>query len=109
MEKITWSRKEFEAYILLYAAHCNHFEDEEEQNYILSRVDEKIFHNIHTEVVADSDESNLKKIQQYISENKFSQLEKENLINEIKNVFFADGSVDNYEKELFSVLKKIIL
>lgn len=109
MENLTWSRQEFEAYILLYAAHCNHFEDDEERKYILSKVDETVFHSIHTEVVADTDENNLKKIQQYLSENNFTQLEKENLIKEIKNVFFADGSVDNYEKKVFGILKKLIL
>ena len=108
MEKLNWTRREFEAYILLYAAHCNFFESEEEQNYILSKVDEKTFHKIHTEVIVDSDEDNLNKIQQYLSENKFSQTEKETLIRDIKNVFFADGSVDMIEKKVFSILKKII-
>ena len=107
MEKQIWSRKEFKAYVLLYAAHCNHFEDIEEQNYILSKVDIETYHSIHTEVVADSDENNLNKIQQYVSENKFNQSEKEMLLKEIKNVFFADGTVDVIEKKVFSILKKI--
>jgi hypothetical protein len=106
--KLDWTRKEFEAYILLYAAHCNHIEDKNEQNYILSKVDNKTFHKIHTEVVVDSDEVNLNKIQQYLSENKFSQQEKEVLIRDVKNVFFADGSVDFLEKKVFSILQKII-
>ncbi len=108
MEKLDWTKKEFEAYVLLYAAHCNFFESEEEEKYILSRVDKKIYHRIHTEVVVDSDEQNLNKIQQYLSENKFSQNEKDDLIRDIKNVFFADGSVDVIEKKVFSILKKII-
>jgi len=110
MKALNWTRKEFEAYVLVYAAHCNFFESEEEQEqeYILSKVDKKTFHKIHTEVVVDSDEDNLNKIQEYISENKFNQKEKEDLIREIKNVFFADGSVDVIEKKVFSILKKII-
>lgn len=108
MKELDWTRKEFEAYVLLYAAHCNFFESEEELNYILSKVDKKTFHRIHTEVVIDSDEINLNKIQQYISENNLQQEEKEQLIRDIKNVFFADGSVDLLEKKVFSILKKII-
>jgi hypothetical protein len=108
MKKLDWTRKEFEAYVLLYAAHCNFFESEEEQAYILSKVDQKTFHRIHTEVVIDADETNLDKIQQYISENKLNQEEKEALIRDIKNVFFADGFVDVLEKKVFSILKKII-
>lgn len=103
-----WTKKEFLAYVLLYAAHCNFFETKEEENYILSKVDETTFHRIHTEVVVDSDEHSLNKIQEYLSENKFNQEEKENLLREIKNVFFADGSVDVLEKKVFGILKKII-
>lgn len=108
MKSLNWSQREFEAYVLLYAAHCNHFESSEEEEYILSRVDEKTFHKIHTEVVVDSDEENLNKIQQYLSENKMNQQQKEALLKDIKNVFFADGSVDVIERKVFAILKKII-
>lgn len=108
MNNINWTKREFEAYVLLYAAHCNHFETKEEENYLLSRVDEKTFHKIHTEVVVDSDEENLNKIQQYLIENKYTEAEKNTLIKDIKNVFFADGSVDVIEKKVFGILKKII-
>jgi len=108
MNNINWTKREFEAYVLLYAAHCNHFETKEEENYILSRIDEKTFHKIHTEVVVDSDEENLNKIQQYLTENKYTEAEKNALIKDIKNVFFADGSVDVIEKKVFGILKKII-
>lgn len=108
MKNLNWSKKEFLAYILLYAAHCNYFETKEEENYILSKVDLTTFHKIHTEVVVDSDEASLNKIQQYLSENKINQEEKETLIKDIKNVFFADGSVDVLEKKVFNLLKKII-
>lgn len=108
MKQLNWTQREFEAYVLLYAAHCNHFESKEEEQYILSRVDETTFHKIHTEVVVDSDEENLNKIQQYISENKMSHSAKEALLKDIKKVFFADGSVDVIEKKVFALLQKII-
>ncbi|MCL7754113.1 hypothetical protein [Polaribacter sp. Z022] len=108
MENINWSKNEFLAYVLLYAAHCNFFESKEEENYILSRVNEATYHRIHTEVVIDSDEDSLNKIQQYIFDNNFDEKEKEALIKDIKNVFFADGSVDVLERKVFGILKKII-
>ncbi|WP_298884009.1 hypothetical protein [uncultured Polaribacter sp.] len=108
MENINWSKNEFLAYVLLYAAHCNFFESKEEENYILTRVNEATYHRIHTEVVIDSDEDSLNKIQQYISDNNFDEKEKEALIKDIKNVFFADGSVDVLERKVFGILKKII-
>ena len=108
MRTLNWTKREFEAYVLLYAAHCNYFETEEEEEYILSKVDKVTFHKIHTEVVVDSDEDNLNKIQQYITENKLNQEEKDALLKDIKNVFFADGSVDLIEKKVFGLLIKII-
>jgi hypothetical protein len=108
MEKLDWTKTEFLAYVLLYAAHCNFFEDSDELNVILSKIDDIVFHRIHTEVVVDSDEVKLKKIQHFISENNLSQKEKEAIIKDIKQVFFADGTVDSFEKELFVTLKKMI-
>lgn len=108
MKKINWTKREFEAYVLLYAAHCNHFESKEEEEYILSRVNKETYHKIHTEVVVDSDRDNLEKIQQYIFQNDFSENEKEELLKDIKKVFFADGTVDVVEKKVFLLLKKIL-
>lgn len=108
MGKLDWTKNEFLAYVLLFAAHCNYFEDSEELNYILLKVDDETFHKIHTEVVVDSEEENLNKIQQYISENNLSQSEKEAILRDVKQVFFADGTVDFMEKKVFSLLKKII-
>lgn len=108
MNKLDWTKNEFLAYVLLFAAHCNYFEDSEELNYILSKVDDETFHRIHTEVVVDTEEENLNKIQQYISENNLSQSEKEAILRDVKQVFFADGTVDFMEKKVFSLLKKII-
>ena len=108
MKKINWTKREFEAYVLLYAAHCNHFESKEEEEYILSRVNKETYHKIHTEVVVDSDRDNLEKIQKYIFQNDFSENEKEELLKDIKKVFFADGTVDVVEKKVFLLLKKIL-
>ncbi|TMM31142.1 hypothetical protein FDT66_04020 [Polaribacter aestuariivivens] len=105
---LNWTQKEFEAYVLLYAAHCNLIEDKNEQDYIHTIVDEKTFHKIHTEVVVDSEKENLQKIQQYLSENNLTQQDKEALLRNIKKVLFADGTVDYLEKNVYQILKKMI-
>ena len=38
----------------------------------------------------------------------FSENEKEELLKDIKKVFFADGTVDVVEKKVFLLLKKIL-
>ncbi|WP_298777470.1 hypothetical protein [uncultured Polaribacter sp.] len=103
-----WTKIEFETYVLLYAAHCNHIETEEEQNYILSKLDEKIYNKIHTEKVLDNDSKSLHKIQSYLIDNNYSYQDKELLLKKVKEIFFADGSVDILEKKVFTVLKKIL-
>lgn len=105
---IEWTRTEFEAYVLLYAAQCNLLETEEERDYILSKVDEKTFNKVHTQIVFDREEDIIENIKEYLLMNKFSQEEKRNLINDIKEVFFADGTVDKMEKQIFVVLQKIL-
>lgn len=105
---IDWTKTEFEAYVLLYAAQCNMLETEEEREYILSKVDEKTFNKVHTQIVFDKEEDILENIKEYLLINKFSQEEKRALIKDIKEVFFADGTVDKVEKSIFKTLQKIL-
>lgn len=106
--RLNWTQREFEVYVLLYAAHCNFIETEEESAYILSKVDEATYNKVHTEMVSDGEHENLEKIKQYLLENKISYSEKEALLKDIKEVFFADGTVDTLEKKVFGVLQKIL-
>lgn len=105
---LDWTKREFEVYVLLYAAHCNHIETKEERDYILSKVDEQTFNKVHTEIVVESDHQNIEKIQQFLSENSYSIDDRKELINDIKEVFFADGTVDPIEKKVFVLLQKIL-
>lgn len=104
-----WTKEEFEIYVLLYAAHCNFIETEEEQDYIISKIntDEAIYNKMHTENVMDNEAVSLQKIQHYLKYNKYSMTDKENLLRHIKKVFFADGYVDILEKKVFAQLKKV--
>ncbi|KAB1159626.1 MULTISPECIES: hypothetical protein [Tenacibaculum] len=105
---LDWTKREFEVYVLLYAAHCNHIETKEERAYILSKVDEATFNKMHTEIVVETEHQNLEKIQTYLNENSYSIQDKRELIQDIKEVFFADGTVDAVEKKVFSLLQKIL-
>ncbi|MGJ8744541.1 hypothetical protein [Polaribacter sp.] len=108
MNITNWTKDEFKTYVLIYAAQCNYIETDEESIYILSKVNETLYNKIHTEIVHDNDYQCMEKIKEYLSENKYSTIDKENLIKEIKDVLFADGSVDVLERNMFLILKKII-
>lgn len=103
-----WSRVEFKAYVLLYCAQSNFIETEEERKYIISKINETVFNRIHTEIVHDTNEKSEQKIKEYLSENKYTHLQKDALLKDIKNVFFADGTVDVLEKNVFLFLKKLL-
>ncbi|MBA6157033.1 hypothetical protein H3Z83_10935 [Tenacibaculum sp. S7007] len=105
---LDWTKREFEVYVLLYAAHCNYIETDEERKYILSKVDEATFNKMHTEIVVESEHQNIEKIQQYLLENNYSIQDRKELLNDIKEVFFADGTVDAIEKKVFVLLQKIL-
>lgn len=105
---LDWTKREFEVYVLLYAAHCNYIEADEERKYILSKVNEVTFNKMHTEIVVESEHQNIEKIQQYLNENKYSISDRKDLINDIKEVFFADGTVDAIERKIFVLLKDIL-
>ena len=104
--EINWTKEEFEIYVLLYAAHCNFIETEEEQDYIISKIikDESVYNKMHTIKIMDNEAISMKKIQEYLQYNKYSYHEKENLLRHIKKVFFADGYVDVLEKKVFAQL-----
>jgi hypothetical protein len=106
--KANWTKEEFRAYVMLYAAQSNFIETEEESKYILSKVSESLFNSIHTEIVHDSDPHCRIKITNYLADNDYAVSDKEMLLKDIKNVFFADGSVDILERNVFLFLKKII-
>lgn len=106
---IEWTKKEFEAYVLLYAARCNFLETEEERSYILSRVDEKNFYKVHARIILDSQKDIITNINEYLIMNTYTVEEKYNLLSDIKKVFFADGTVDKMEKNIFAILKKILM
>lgn len=103
-----WTKQDFTAYVLLYMAQSNYIETETEREYILSRVDETSFNKVHTEIVHDNDYQSVEKIKRFLLENKYSQEDKSLLIKEIKEVCFADGTIDALEKNAFLFLKNIL-
>lgn len=105
---INWTKEEFETYVLLFAAHCNQIETKEEVNYILSRVGENVYNKVHTEIVISSERENEQRIIDYLRVNSYSKDQKRALLNEVKEVFFADGTVDQSEKKAFNFLKELL-
>lgn len=104
-----WTDKEFETYVLLYAAQSNFIETDEESDFILSKIDTKIYNSIHNEIVHDTDIVSKQKIKEFLINNKLSDEQKTQLLRDVKEVLFADGTVDYLEKNVYTFLKSILV
>ncbi len=103
-----WTKKEFKAYILLYAAQADYNISLEEKEVIISKVDEKTYKKIHIELKGDNDYQAIQKIQENMEAHNYSHKFLEHLINDIKEVFFSDGTFDILERNMLMFLKKTL-
>ncbi len=103
-----WTRDEFKAYVLLYAAFCDQIENRQEKNYILSKIDRKVYEDIHYELKADNDYQSIQKIIAGIEKFNYSEEDLQRLSAEIMELFLADEKFDTVEQCVYMMLKKIL-
>ncbi|RNC86211.1 MAG: sulfurtransferase [Winogradskyella sp.] len=103
-----WSKDELIAYILLYASHSDLKEDNHERNVIISKVDMQTFQKIHDEFSNDNDFQSIQKILASIERHNYSKEKLEELLVDIKALFFADGDFDIREHLMLLFLKRIL-
>ena len=105
--KLSWTRDEFIAYLLIYAAQINQIETEEEKEFISSRFDQKILKNIYKEINNDNDYQRIQKVMVYTYQENYQSQDLDNLLKEIKELLLCDGKFDATEQALYHYLKKI--
>ncbi len=110
MKEVTtdWSKKEFKAYLLLYAANANFFESEEEQDLIHDLVKDDVYKDIHRELDKDNDYQRIQKILHNIEKFGYKRDDLDALIQDVQTVFNADGSVDTLEANMLRALKHLL-
>lgn len=107
MEQTHWTKNEFVAYILLFAAHSDFKEDNHERNVIISKVDMQTFQEIHDEFDLDNDYQSIQKIMSALEAHQYSNDDIDLLFADIKTLFFSDGDYDIAEQNVFLCLKKL--
>ena len=95
-----WSEEEFKAYLCLYAAESN-FE-------IHSKFSSETIEKIKEETDDLNDYQRSQIIAAYIKEKDYNQEKLDEMLSEIKEVYFADGKFDQYEQSIYNMLKKIM-
>ncbi|SFZ91787.1 3-mercaptopyruvate sulfurtransferase SseA, contains two rhodanese domains [Flaviramulus basaltis] len=104
----TWTKDELLAYILLFVAHSDLNETQNEKEYILSRVDKNVFERVHKQFENDNDYQSIQNIIEAVKTHDYYRNDLADLFADIKLMAFADGGMDNMEKMAYSHLKKIL-
>ena len=108
METSNWNKDELMAYILLYAAHSDFKENNHERNVIISKVDMQTFQKVHDEFSQDNDFQSIQKILASIETHKYSSEKIDEILADIKGLFFADSDFDIKEHSMLLFLKRIL-
>ena len=105
--KLSWTRDEFIAYLLIYAAQINQIETEEEKEFIASKIDSQILKNIYKEINNDNDYQRIQKVMVYTYQKNYLSKDLDDLLKEIKELLLCDGKFDATEQALYHYLRKI--
>ena len=103
-----WTRQEFKAYLLSYAANANYFESEEERETIMNMVSQDIYRKVHRELEHDNDYQSIQKILYNLEKYHYSKEEVHRLVEDINNLFNSDGEHDLLEDNMLRALSKLI-
>ena len=103
-----WTETEFHAYVLLYCAHADLIETQEEKDKIRSLVSPASYKLIHDEFEADNDYVHIQKIQSTAERMNYGPEKVNELLESMKEVFMADGYFEAEEQLIFMGLKKLL-
>ena len=103
-----WTKKEFELYLLIYAAQANLFESDEELDFIEAKYNKEDIIKINKQVKSLNDYHRCQIIIDFIKSNVYSQKELDTILLQIKEVFDSDGSFDMIEQQSFYMLEKLM-
>jgi len=103
-----WSKEEFKIYLLIYAAQANLVESDEELDFIKSKYKTQNIDNIYKNVKNLNDYHRCQIIIDFIKENEYNQIELDELIHEVEEIFKSDGHFDIMEQQSFYMIKKLL-
>ncbi len=102
-----WTKSDFLAYVLIYAANCDFIETDDEKNYILQLVPQDEYNEMHLVFDYDNDYQASQKIIDHIKEKDYSKEELGKILKDIEGIFMSDNEYDSVEKILMIELKKL--
>jgi uncharacterized tellurite resistance protein B-like protein len=104
----TWNYEEFLAFLLLYAAQADLEMSEEEQELIIEKTSKTAFEQAKKELLHLNDYDTLQTILSFKDRFFATEVQKNNLINDLKTICQSDGKLSDIEQELMLMLAKIM-
>ena len=108
IENRNWTKEEFKAFLLLYAAQTNFIETQEEIDYIESKIPDEIINKIRKEINKLNDYQKSEIIVNQIKSNHYVQKDLDKILAEIKELYKSDGVFDSLEQSMFAMLEKLL-
>ena len=99
---------DFLTYLLLFATHADFNFDEQEREYILSKVDEATFERVNRIFEKHNDIQQIDRIRFYMEKGNYSKADVATLISQVLKLFKADGDYSTLEQNLMIGLKRIL-
>ena len=107
-EHLNWTKEEFKAFLLLFAAQTNFIETQEEIEYIESKFPNEIINRTRKEINKLNDYQRSEIIVNQIKSNEYVQSDLDEILLEIKELYKSDGVFDSLEHSMFSMLEKLL-
>ena len=107
-EHLNWTKEEFKAFLLLFAAQTNFIETQEEIEYIESKFPNEIINRTRKEINKLNDYQKSEIIVNQIKSNEYVQSDLDEILVEIKELYKSDGVFDSLEQSMFSMLEKLL-
>ena len=108
IEYLKWTKEEFKAFLLLYAAQTNFIETQEEIEYIESKLSDEIINKIRKEINKLNDYQKSEIIDDQIKSNQYVQTDLDKILAEIRELYKSDGVFDSLEQSMFAMLEKLL-
>ena len=107
-QHLNWTKEEFKAFLLLFAAQTNFIETQEEIEYIESKFPNEIINRTRKEINKLNDYQKSEIIVNQIKSNEYVQCDLDEILLEIKELYKSDGVFDSLEQSMFSMLEKLL-
>lgn len=103
-----FTKEEFFAYLLLYAAETDSIISSEEREYILGKVPEETYSHIYKIFMKDTDAERIDRIVDNVKRGNYSQATPYDLVSEIKKTMTIDGELDAVETIFLIGIRRLL-